>query len=450
MLRGASSWRPTRRLSSTRPRKLKAVRCLYSFLIRLSSPIAFAVVLWRGLRNRRYWVGLGERFGLGAALGAVPTIWVHAVSLGEVTAAAPLVRALRARYPEIPLVVTTATPTGRARAQALFGESVAVRFVPYDTPGSMRRFLARARPRLAIIMETELWPNLFNQCRRRGVPILLANARLSKKSVARYQRFGSLFRDVLSGNALVAAQSAEDAERFAAVGAERSRLRVVGNLKFDIVVDAAVIERGRELRSACWGPRPVWIAGSTHAGEEDMALTAHAHLRAKVPDALLLLVPRHPERFQAVADLLNRRGFRFERRSSGNPVRPETQVLLVDTVGELATLYASVDLGFVGGSLVPVGGHNLLEPAALGVPVITGPYQSNAREIAKLLLQESAAVQVADAAELAGVLEDLLTDAQKRQRIGENGLHVVAVNRGSLMRLLELIEPLLGTQPAYP
>ncbi len=421
------------------------MRYLYTVLTYLLRPIALAAVLWRGLRDRRYWLGLGERLGLGPRAGAAETIWVHAVSLGEVTAAAALIRALRTRHPDTPLILTTATLTGRERAEGLFGDGITVRYLPYDTPGSVRRFLARARPRLAVIMETELWPNLFHRCRRLGIPIVLANARLSVKSVTRYRRFGPLFRDALSlGRLAIAAQSAEDAERFIAVGAQRDRTRVIGNLKFDIAVDAAVIERGRELRRAYGAARPVWIAGSTHQGEEEAALTAHAQVLAAVPSALLLLVPRHPERFQAVADLLNRRGLRFERRSSDGEVRPDCPVLLVDTVGELASLYASVDVAFVGGSLVPVGGHNLLEPAALGVPVITGPYQSNAQEIADWLLGEGAALQVADAAGLAAALEDLLTHPELRRRIGAKGLHVVAVNRGSLDRLLEIIEPLLA------
>ena len=419
------------------------LRFIYTLLTYIARPIAFAVVIWRGLGNRRYWVGLGERFGWGA-VAATRTVWVHAVSLGEVTAAAPLVRALRARYPEYPLMLTTATPTGRARAVALFGDAVTVRFLPYDTPGSMRRWLARARPRMAVILETELWPNLFHQCRRRGIPIVLANARLAAKSVARYRRCGALFREVFAGEVRVAAASAEDAERFVAIGAARDQVCVTGNLKFDVGVDAAGLDRGRAWRNQYWNERAVWIAGSTHEGEEELALTAQAQLQLKVPNALLLLVPRHPERFQAVADLLNRRGFRFERRSSENAVRSDTQVLLVDRVGELATLYAAIDVALVGGSLVPVGGHNLVEPAALGVPVITGPYQANAREIAALLIREGAAAQVSDAAELAGALTELFLDGALRRQVGAAALRVVAANRGSLKRLLGLIEPLLA------
>ncbi len=425
------------------------MRHLYSALMYLLSPIAFAMVLWRGLRNRGYWAGLSERFGFGAPPDGVGrrTVWVHAVSLGEVTAAAPLIRALRERHPQVAVVLTTATPTGRARAKALFGDGIAVRFLPYDTPGSMRRFVTRIGPQLAIVMETEVWPNLFHQCRRRGIPVVLASARLSSTSVAWYQRFGGLFRDVFSDNTLVAAQSTEDAERFISIGAPRARTCVIGNVKFDVEIDPAAIEHGLELRSRCWDGRPVWIAGSTHAGEEELVLTAHASLQAHAAGVLLLLVPRHPERFQSVADLVGRRGFRFERRSSANPVRPDSHVLLVDTVGELAALYASVDVAFVGGSLVPVGGHNLLEPAALGVPVITGPYQSSGKEIARLLLQEGAALQVADAAELAAVLRQLFADPARRAAVGDSGRRVVDANRGSVARLFELIAPLLAEAP---
>lgn len=424
------------------------VRHIYSLLTYLLRPLALAVVLWRGLGNRGYWQGLGERLGLGARPGgsgtAAECLWVHAVSLGEVSAAAPLVRALRARHAGLPLLLTTATPTGRARALALFGDSVTVQFLPYDTPGSMRRFLERSRPRLAVIMETELWPNLYRQCRRRGVPIVLANARLSPKSVARYLKFGALFREVFAGDTFVAAQSTEDAERFVSIGARPARTSVVGNLKFDMAVDEGLKSEGRALRVACWDARPVWIAGSTHAGEEDLVLEAHVALLGAVPGALLVLVPRHPQRFAAVADLLNRRGLKFERRSSGKPVRPDAEVLLADTVGELMTLYAAADVAFVGGSLVPVGGHNLLEPAALGVPVITGPHQSNARQVAELLLREDALVEVADSGELARQLKALFADPARRLKLAAHAAGVVAANRGSLARLLELSESLLA------
>jgi len=418
------------------------IRRLYTLLIYCAAPFATALVLWRGLRDRSYWQALGERFGWGRAANPAPTLWLHAVSLGEMSAAAPLVRALRARYPENPLVLTTATLTGRARARSLFGEGVDVRFLPYDTPGAVARFLDRIRPRLAVIMETELWPNLFKECERRGVPLVLASARLSAKSVSRYRRLGSLFRGIFSASSLIAAQTAEDAGRFVAIGAESARTHVIGNIKFDMELGAGAAERGSALR-ASFGARPTWIAGSTHAGEEEQVLAAHEELRAARADALLLLVPRHPDRFRAVAELLQSRGLGFTTRSSGVPPEAATQVLLVDSVGELGALYASADVAFVGGSLVPIGGHNLLEPAALGVPVLTGPHHSNSQDVARLLLRQGAALQVNDARELAAALERLMADPAERRRIGAAGRHIVESNRGSVARLLALIEPLL-------
>jgi 3-deoxy-D-manno-octulosonic-acid transferase len=424
------------------------IRRLYSLLIYCAVPVAFALVLWRGLRDRSYRQGMSERFGWGRRMNSAPAIWLHAVSLGEMSAAAPLVRALRSRYPETPVVLTSATPTGRARARSLFGDTVDVRFLPYDTPGAVARFLDRVRPRLAIIMETELWPNLFNECERRGVPLVLASARLSAKSVLRYRRLGRLFRGIFSASSLIAAQTALDAERFIAIGARSARTHVMGNIKFDMQLSAGVIDQGRELRASFGSARPTWIAGSTHAGEEEQVLAAHAELRGST---LLILVPRHPDRFRAVADLLSSRGVRFTRRSSGVLPDAATQVILVDSVGELAAFYASADVAFVGGSLVPIGGHNLLEPAALGLPVLTGPYQSNGQDIARLLLQQGAALQVADSHELAAALTRLLADPAERQRIGDLGRRVVESNRGSVARLLELIEPLMaGPVPPGP
>jgi 3-deoxy-D-manno-octulosonic-acid transferase len=364
------------------------------------------------------------------------------------SAAAPLVRALHSRYPQLALAVTAATPAGRARASHLFAEVADIRFLPYDTPGSVRRFLERIRPRVAIIMETELWPNLFGECERRRVPVFLASARLSAKSVSRYRRLGRLFSGVFTPNVAVAAQSADDAERFRSIGASANQTRVIGNVKFDVGRDAGGIETGKILRAA-YGAKLVWVAGSTHAGEEEQVLAAHALLQAHRPDSLLLLVPRHKDRFAAVADLLARRGVRFARRSgmarglaeAGLPV--DTQVLLVDTIGELAALYASADVAFVGGSLVPIGGHNLLEPAALGLPVLTGPSHFNSKEIALLLLRRGAALQVANPKELAAALQRLLDEPAERRRMGNIGKDIVESNRGSVDRLLTLIEPSL-------
>jgi 3-deoxy-D-manno-octulosonic-acid transferase len=425
------------------------IRAIYSLVMSLAAPVAFAIVLLRGVRDRAYWEHPAERFGWGRRLTA-PALWLHAVSMGEVAAAVELVRALRARHPDCPFVLTTSTPTGRARARAIFGDDVDIRFLPYDTPGSVRRFLDRVRPRVAIILETELWPNLLRDCMRRDVPVVFASARLSAKSVAQYRRLGRLFSDTLAAATLIAAQTSQDAERFIAVGASRARTRVIGNIKFDMKLGPAVLEQGRELRRTCLGNRPVWIAGSTHAGEEEQVLAAHSELRLENPDLLLLLVPRHPQRFDSVAALLTRLGIPFDRRSDAAPVRPDAQVLLVDTMGELTTLYASSDAAFVGGSLVPVGGHNLLEPAALGVPVITGPHNANAKDIARPLIEQGGAVEVADSRALAGALRRLLQDAAERERAVRAAREFVDAHRGAVERLTELIDPLIRPPDPAP
>jgi len=420
------------------------MRRLYSAVIYCLAPAAFALVLWRGLRERGYWLGLRERFGWGAATAG--SIWVHAVSLGEMSAAAPLVRALLTRHPDTPLVLTTATPAGRARAAALFAGAADIRYLPYDTPGAVRRFLARIRPSAAIIMETELWPNLLAACADRGIPVVLASARLSAKSVSRYRRLGNLFSGVFTENVMVAAQSADDAARFVAIGADAARVRVVGNVKFDVAIDAQLIESGRRLRQSFGMERCVWAAGSTHAGEDEAVLRAHARLLTEKPRAMLLLAPRHKDRFETVAALLQSSGLRFARRSTGaaDGALASCQVLLVDTLGELAMMYAAADVAFVGGSLAPVGGHNLLEPAALGLPVLSGPHQDNNQEIARMLLARGALAMVADEIRLAAELTRLCGNAAMRRRMGEAGILIVAANRGSVAALLEIIEPRLA------
>jgi 3-deoxy-D-manno-octulosonic-acid transferase len=430
------------------------IRTLYSFLTMLAAPIAFAVVLLRGVRDRAYWQDLGERFGWGRRL-TTHSLWLHAVSMGEVAAAAELVRALRARHPGTPFVLTTSTTTGRARAQALFGADVDVRFLPYDTPGSVGRFLDRIRPRVAIIMETELWPNLIRSCRRRQVPVVLASARVTARSASRYRRLGPLFRDAVAASDLIAAQSAEDAQRFVAMGADPRRTRVVGNAKFDMRVDASVPEQGRELRRAYLGSRPVWIAGSTHAGEEEQVLAAHEQLRLAIPELLLVIVPRHPQRFESVAGLLSRLGVAFDRRTAAAapapaPVRKSAHVLLLDTMGELATFYAAADAAFVGGSLVPIGGHNLLEPAVLGVPVVTGPHTDNAKDIARPMIEQGGAIEVADSRSLAEAVRGMLQDPAARARAVQSAQAFVDAHRGAVDRLTALIDPLIPEPEPTP
>ncbi len=424
------------------------MRFLYIALTYLLVPLALMLLLWRGLRDRSYWRDLDERFGFGAREPR-PGIWVHAVSMGEVQASAPLVRSLRARYPQFPLVLTTVTPTGAQRARELFGDDVQVRHIPFDLPGCVRRFFDRTRPRLAVILETELWPNLYHECGHRRVPLVLASARISPRSVNRYRRLVSLFRETLSHGIVIAAQSKADAERFKSIGANPAHTHITGNIKFDFELPAGLEADGLRLRERYAAARPVWIAGSTHEREEDIVLNAHAQVCRTIPDALLVLVPRHSNRFEAVAALLRRRGIGFVTRSSGAAVRTNTPVVLVDTLGQLLMFYAATDVAFVGGSLVPVGGHNLLEPVALSRPILTGPHNFNSEEIARLFVEVGAAHIVHDAAELGEQVTLLLREPAERERRGSTGRRALDENRGALRRLLDLIDPLLRESALY-
>jgi 3-deoxy-D-manno-octulosonic-acid transferase len=426
------------------------LRLGYSLLTYLLVPFLLLHLLWRGFSVPGYRRRIRERFGFGLPDPGGPSIWLHAVSVGEVQAAAPLVRALLQRHPELPLVLTTMTPTGSERARALFGSRVHHCFVPYDLGFAVRRFFGRIRPRLAVILETELWPNLWNECGSRGVPLVLASARVSPRSVRYYRRLVPLFRDALSHGIVIAAQTGADAERFRSLGAGAARTHVTGNVKFDFELPAEVHARGLEFRRTHAAGRPVWIAASTHEGEEAAVLRAHARLLERHPDALLLLVPRHPERFAGVGELVTAQGFRWVSRSSGRTADAGTAVFLGDTMGELTTFYAAADVAFVGGSLVRIGGHNLLEPAALALPVLTGPHNENAADIAALLLERGAAQVVADEAALAERVGELLSNGDERRRRGEAGQAAISGNRGALDRLLTLIEPLLDDTPASP
>jgi 3-deoxy-D-manno-octulosonic-acid transferase len=417
-------------------------RFVYGAAAYLLIPAVALVMLWRGWRDRGYWKNFAQRFGFGRAL-ALPSIWVHAVSVGEVQAAAALVLNLGALYPAIPLVLTTATPTGAQRARALFSDRVDVRFVPFDLPGAARRFFERVRPRLAVIFETELWPNLYHECRTRRVPLILASARISPRSVRRYRRLLGLFEDTLSQGVLIAAQGPADAQRFRSVGAPAARTHVTGNLKFDFTVPQETLARGRELRAHHAADRPVWVAGSTHSGEEEILLEAQGQLRGLHPDALLVLAPRHPPRFAEVADWLGREGVAFVKVSQHTACDADTSVLLVDSLGELLDFYAAGDVAFVGGSLVPIGGHNLLEPAALGMPILCGPHYFNSEDIAQLLIARGALEVVRDAPGLAERLANLLSDPKERARRGQLGRVSIEDNRGALEKLLRLIDPVL-------
>lgn len=422
------------------------LRLVYSLLLYLALPLVLGYFLLRGLREPGYLRGWGQRLGLGR-VHARGGIWLHAASVGEVQAAVPLANALASRYPELPLLVTVFTPTGHERARKALGEFAEVRYLPLELPGAVRRFTRRAAPRAGLIVETEIWPNLLAACRRRRLPVMMVNARLSERSARRYARWPlrALIGEALAGLTRVAAASPADAERFAALGVTADALTDTGNLKFDLDLPESVDADGTALRRA-WGAaeRPVWVAASTHAGEEVVVLEAFEKLRQRQPELLLVLVPRHPQRFDAVADLLDKRGLRFARRSQQQSVGAETQVLLGDTLGELLLFYAASDLAFVGGSLVPdVGGHNLLEPAALRLPVVVGPYLDGWTTVADWLQEAGALCRVEDAAGLAEAVAECVDDAHGRMMAGLAAVRVVDDHGGALERTLRLVPPLL-------
>lgn len=405
-------------------------RLLYNLVLLLVAPVVPLRLWWRARRDPAYAQHWRERLGSYAAPPSSGAIWIHAVSVGEVRAAAPLVAALRRRKPERPLLVTVMTPTGRATAQGLFGEGALVVYAPYDFSFAVRRFLRHFRPQAALLMETELWPNLVWEARRADVPVCLINARLSERSARRYRRVAPLVARVLGALSAVAAQSEGDAERLAALGARA--IRVTGNLKFDVVPPDDAIAQGRALRTRL-GPRPVVIAASTREGEEALLLTA---LAALPEDILLLIVPRHPERFDEVARLLSASGVPFARKSTFSPPDGDIRVLLGDSLGEMYTYYASADVAIMGGTFLPYGGQNLIEPCALGVPVIVGPHTYNFAEAARLAVAAGATLAVPDAAAALAAAGRLCRDETARMAMSEKARAFAEAHRGATGRTL--------------
>lgn len=415
-------------------------RTLYTALFYLGLPLV-AIRLWlRARKAPAYARRIGERFSYGMPTLQPGGIWVHAVSVGESIAAAPMIRALLQRYPTLPITVTCMTPTGSERIQALFANEPRIQhcYLPYDLPCAAARFLDRAQPKLAVIMETELWPNHIHQCAKRGIPVALANGRLSERSARGYGRFSKLTAPMLAEMSFFAIQTETEAQRFRNLGARAETVEVTGSIKFDLTIDPQLLQRAAELRGQ-WQAleRPVWIAASTHEGEDEVVLDAHRRLLANHPDALLILVPRHPERFNSVFELCQREGFATVRRSTGANVDAQTSVLLGDTMGELLFLYALADSAFVGGSLVANGGHNLLEPAALAKPVISGPHLFNFLDIAAQLREAGALAEVDDAEGLAVEVQRLFELPRDAQRMADAGLAVMRRNQGALQRLLD-------------
>ncbi|KQB03540.1 3-deoxy-D-manno-octulosonic acid transferase [Vibrio metoecus] len=418
-------------------------RFLYTFLLYCFQPLVLLRLGIRSIRSPQYRHRIKERYGL-ASLPLRGGIWIHSVSVGETIAAIPLVKALQQDYPHLPITITTMTPTGSEQVKRHFADSVQHCYLPYDLPCAMSRLINRMEPKLAIIMETELWPNMIHQLHRKRIPVLLANARLSERSQRGYQKVARLTRSLLSELSAVAAQNYTDGQRFIQLGLEANKLHVTGSIKFDIQASDSAIQQGQALKSLWKSDRPVWVAASTHQGEDELLLKAHQHFLTHAPDALLILVPRHPERFDRVAVLVEQTGLSMQRKTQLGKFNNATQVLLGDTMGELMSLFSAADFAFIGGSLVEHGGHNPLEAAAFGLPIMMGPSHFNFATIAEKLTDGGAMITVNSPAELAQQLIEWQKDRSSAQTMGKNALQVLQHNQGALTRHIALIKPLLG------
>ncbi|MFT4614414.1 MAG: 3-deoxy-D-manno-octulosonic-acid transferase [Bacteroidia bacterium] len=413
------------------------MRLLYSALLIVLLPFVLLRLLWRSRKQPALRDQLRQRFGFVPPSQGTAPLWLHAVSVGEVQAASPLIEALLVELPQIPLVVSTTTPTGAALLQQKFGDRVRHVYCPWDLPAAVARGLKRIRPRALVLMETELWPNLVQGCRAINCPVLLLNARMSVRSADRYRWGGLMIRNMLGEIAHIACQTEQDAQRFRDLGANTEQVSVLGNLKYEVQPDRQALERLRQ--SLALAGRLVLVAGSTHPGEEEQIYEAFRRLKAEWQDCLLILAPRHPERATDVAAALGQRGWLVQRRSQGILLNMNDDVLLIDGVGELALFYGLADVAFVGGSLVKRGGHNPLEPACLGVPVICGPSNFNFADAGAQLREVGAMRVVADADELICVVQTIFRDRELKREMGEAGLEVVERQRGALPRCLALV-----------
>lgn len=412
------------------------VRLLYSGLLYLLLPFIFIKLGWRGRVNPAYRQGWGERLGYVKPIRPPQScICLHAVSVGETMAAQPLIEKLLNTYPDSLLWITSTTPTGAATVERLFAQRVQHSYLPYDTPSAITRFLNTVQPQLLLAMETELWPNLYAACAQRNIPIVVVNARLSERSARGYARIASLTRETLANISLIAAREPQDAERFFTLGASPDQLKVLGNIKFDAPLPMQAQAQAQALRVS-WGGRLVWVAASTHRGEDELLLQVQQQLREQFPDLLLILVPRHPERFAEVAALCAQTPLNYQLRSCHQLLSPTDSVLVGDTMGELLLWYACADVAFIGGSLVDVGGHNPLEALAFAVPVLSGQYVHNFQEIYPPLVEQGAAVLVDSPEFLAHHLALWLASASARQQAGQAGQAFLEQQRGVVERLM--------------
>jgi len=416
------------------------MRVFYSCLFYLLIPFILLRLLWRGIKAPAYRCRWRERFALYNIKFPQGVIWFHAVSVGEAEALFPLIRKIQKQHPDAKLLITTTTPTGSARVKTVMQETVAHVYLPYDIPDAVNRFMRCFKPKLAVIMETEIWPNLFVYCGKNDIPLYIINARLSEKSSRGYQKIPSLVHPALAAINLIATQTQDDAERFIAIGADSEKVLTLGNIKFDVEIPQTTIAQGLQIKADLFRGRFVWLIASTHKDEEAIFLEIYKEIKQKIPELLLVIVPRHPERFADVKKQCEQFQLAVVMRTAGDRVFTETDVYLVDTMGELKMLYAASDVAFVGGSMVPRGGHNILEAAAVGVPVMFGPYMVNFKEIARGVLSHKAAIQCQNKDELINSIVALYEQPAYRNALAEKGMEFVRQNQGAIARICEVLD----------
>ena len=420
------------------------MRYFYSLLLYCLLPLVFLRLIILGFRTPSYWSRWSERLGfLPVIKFDQPVFWLHAVSVGEVEAATPIIERMLNQLPQYQIVITTVTPTGAETVQRRFKNDVRHFYLPYDLPFAVQRFIKQIQPSICVIMETEIWPNLYHYCNQKNIPIMLVNARVSSGSLAGYQKLPGLLKMTFGCVTHVLAQSKLDAERIKMIGCVSNKVSVAGNIKFDISIPSDLSIRAKSIKEALLQKRPVWIAASTHDKEEELLLEAHKQILEQYEDCVLILAPRHTHRSNKVADLCVKSNLNIIRKSSNEKCNNETQIYLLDTLGELQTYYGCADLAFVGGSLVPAGGHNMLEPACLGLPVLSGNYVSNFHEVSNLLLEANALILVNDVPDLVDKVMQLLSNVELRDQMGENAINLVATHKGSTDQVMNKLKPFL-------
>ena len=424
----------------------KLIGLIYHTLTYILLP--FLILFWfaKSLSNKSYLDRLTQRFGFGYPKLKSGSIWIHAVSVGEVQATIPLVNELKLHYPYKEIIITTVTPTGSKQVKNIFKGAVKTSYIPFETNFAIKNFFNSIKPSVALIMETEIWPNLYKECGSRGIPLILVSARISEKSLINYKRFLPLFRDTLSHGILIAAQSQIDADRFLALGASKDRTWIMGNIKFDFKLPEEILTKAKTHRSKIFARRHIWIAASTHEHEEEIILEAHKKISKKIGNLLLILVPRHPERFAKITQILKEDNWIYSKKSDDQDIPESCQVLLIDTIGELLFFYACSDVAFVGGSLLPVGGHNLLEPAAIGLPIITGAHTFNQKEMTDRLAQVNALRIVHNANSLSSDVIFFLTNTEESKNAGQRGKLIVESNKGAIKSLMKRLYIIIGEE----